>query len=642
MPITITLPDGSALQLETGATGATAARTIGRRLAEAAVAVRVDGELRDLSLPLPDGAAVEVVTGDSDAGRSLLRHSAAHVMAQAVVSLFPGAQYAIGPAIEDGFYYDFAVGRAFTPEDLEAIEARMAEIVAADQPFEREVVGKEAALRVFVAQPFKSEIIESVEESEGAAGVQVTLYRNRDFVDLCRGPHLPSTGKLAAFKLLRTAGAYWRGDEHRPQLQRIYGTAWESRAALDDYLHRLEEARRRDHRRLGAELDLFSFPTELGSGLAIWHPKGATIRALMEDYSRRTHEAHDYQLVASPHVARAELWEQSKHLSFYAENMYPLMELDGGDRYVLKPMNCPFHILIFQSRGRSYRELPLRLFELGTVYRYERSGVLHGLLRARGFTQDDSHIFCMESQLGEELQRLLDFSLMVLRDFGFETFEADLSTRPEKAVGRPDLWERATQALGDALDKAGLAYRVAEGEGAFYGPKIDLHVRDAIGRRWQVTTLQADFGQPENFHLEYATAGNTRERPVMIHRALFGSVERFLGVLLEHYAGALPAWLAPVQATVVPVADRHGAYAAEVAAALGAAGLRPEVDTADDTVGEKIRRALTQKHPAVIVVGDRDLAARTVGLRLRGADEERGIPLDEVVRRLGELCRAPR
>jgi len=425
-------------------------------------------------------------------------------------------------------------------------------------------------------------------------------------------------------------------------LQRIYGTAWETRAALDDYLHRLEEARRRDHRRLGAELDLFSFPNELGSGLAIWHPKGAMVRTLMEDYSRRTHLAHGYQLVASPHVARADLWRQSQHLSFYAENMYPLMELDDGDEYVLKPMNCPFHILIFQSRGRSYRELPLRLFELGTVYRYERSGVLHGLLRARGFTQDDSHIFCMESQLGEELQSLLDFSLMVLRDFGFETFEADLSTRPEKAVGRIELWDRATSALGDALGKAGLAYRVAEGEGAFYGPKIDLHVRDAIGRRWQVTTLQVDFGQPDNFHLEYASTGNTRERPVMIHRALFGSVERFLGVLLEHYAGALPGWLAPVQATIVPVADRHHDYAAVVATALGAAGVRAEVDVADDTVGEKIRRALTQKHPAVLVVGDRDVGAGTVGLRLRGGEEERGVTLEEVKRRLDDLCRAPR
>jgi len=642
MPITINLPDGSTRQLEPGATGAAAAAVVGRRLAEAAVAVRVDGQLSDLSTPLADGCSLEVITADSDAGRGVLRHSAAHIMAQAVLDLFPGAQYAIGPAIEDGFYYDFEVGRAFTPEDLEAIAARMAEIVAADQPFEREVVAKEAALEVFSGQVFKREIIESVEETEGAGGVEVSLYRNCDFVDLCRGPHLPSTGRLPAFKLLRTAGAYWRGDEHRPQLQRIYGTAWESRAALDDYLHRIEEARRRDHRRLGAELDLFSFPAELGSGLAVWHPKGATVRGLMEDYSRRTHLAHGYQLVASPHVARADLWRQSGHLSFYAETMYPLMELDDGDHYVLKPMNCPFHILIYQSRSRSYRELPLRLFELGTVYRYERSGVIHGLLRARGFTQDDSHIFCMESQLAEELQGLLDFSLMVLRDFGFETFEADLSTRPEKFVGRPDLWDRATQALGEALDNAGLAYRVAEGEGAFYGPKIDLHVRDAIGRRWQVTTLQVDFAQPDNFALEFATAANTRERPVMIHRALFGSVERFLGVLLEHYAGALPGWLAPVQATVVPVADRHHPYAAEVGSALEAEGRRVEVDLADDTVGEKIRRALTQKHLAVLVVGDKDLPARTVGLRLRGGAEERGVPLAEAARRVADLARPPR
>jgi len=642
MAINITLPDGSALRLESGATGATAARAIGRRLAEAAVAVRVNGELRDLARLLADGDAVEVVTVDSDTGRAVLRHSAAHIMAQAVLDLFPGAQYAIGPAIEDGFYYDFDIGRAFTPEDLEAIENRMAEIVAADQPFEREVMSTEAALEVFADQAFKREIIEAVEESEGAAGVEVSLYRNRGFVDLCRGPHLPSTGRLAAFKLLRTAGAYWRGDEHRPQLQRIYGTAWESREALDDYLHRLEEARRRDHRRLGVDLDLFSFPPELGSGLAIWHPKGATLRGLMEDYSRRVHQAHGYQLVASPHVARADLWQQSGHLGFYAETMYPLMELDDGDRYVLKPMNCPFHILIFSSRGRSYRELPMRLFELGTVYRYERSGVLHGLLRARGFTQDDSHIFCMESQIGEELAGLIDFSLMVLRDFGFETFEADLSTRPEKYVGRPELWDRATVALGEALDRASLAYRVAEGEGAFYGPKIDLHVRDAIGRRWQVTTLQVDFAQPDNFSLEYATADNTRERPVMIHRALFGSVERFLGVLLEHYAGALPGWLAPVQATIVPVADRHHGYAGEVAGALEAAGLRPEVDVADDTVGEKIRRALTHKHPAVLVVGDRDIAAGTVGLRLRGGEEERGVALADALERLEQHCRPPR
>jgi len=642
MPITITLPDGSSLHLAEGVTGREAAGAIGRRLAEAAVAVKVDGELRDLSTPLADGVSLEVVTADSDAGRHILRHSASHVMAQAVLGLFPGARYAIGPAIEDGFYYDFDIGRAFTPEDLEAIEARMTEIVAADQPFEREVVGKEEALSVFADQPFKREIIESADEAEVGEGLRVSLYRNRGFVDLCRGPHLPSTGKLAAFKLLRTAGAYWRGDEHRPQLQRIYGTAWESRAALDDYLHRLEEARRRDHRRLGPELDLFSFPPDLGSGLAIWHPKGALVRELMEDYSRRTHRTHGYQLVASPHIARAHLWETSGHLGFFAENMYPIMEADDGDRYVLKPMNCPFHILIYQSKGRSYRELPVRYFELGTVYRYERSGVLHGLLRARGFTQDDSHIFCMESQIGEELKSLLDFSLMVLRDFGFEEFEADLSTRPERFVGRPELWDRATVALGEALRAANLPYEVAEGEGAFYGPKIDLHVRDAIGRRWQLTTLQVDFAEPENFQLEYASAENTRERPVMIHRALFGAVERFFGVLLEHTAGALPGWLSPVQATVVPVADRHRDYAGAVAASLEAAGLRTEVDRADDTVGEKIRRAITQKHMSVIVVGDRDVAADTVGLRLRGEEEERGVALAEASRRLVELCRPPR
>ncbi len=642
MTINITLPDGSSLQLADGTTGGEAAAAIGPGLAEAAVAVRVDGELRDLSTPLADGVSVEVITADSETGRHILRHSAAHVMAQAVLGLFPGARYAIGPAIEDGFYYDFEVGRAFTPEDLEAIEGRMTEIVAADQPFQRETVTKEEALRVFADQPFKQEIIESVDESEVAGSQQLSLYRNHDFVDLCRGPHLPSTRRLPAFKLLRTAGAYWRGDERRPQLQRIYGTAWESPAALEEYLHRLEEARRRDHRRLGPELDLFSFPPELGSGLAIWHPKGATVRELMEDYSRRTHRAHGYELVVSPHIARAHLWETSGHLGFYAQTMYPIMELDDGDRYVLKPMNCPFHILVYQSKGRSYRELPLRFFELGTVYRYERSGVLHGLLRARGFTQDDSHIFCTESQIGQELKGLLEFSLMVLRDFGFDEFEADLSTRPEKFVGEVKLWDRATVALEEALKSSGLPYVVAEGEGAFYGPKIDLHVRDAIGRRWQLTTLQIDFALPANFGLEYATAENTRERPVMIHRALFGAVERFLGVLLEHSAGALPGWLCPVQATIVPVADRHSDYAAEVAASLEGRGLRVEVDAADETVGEKIRRAIIQKHPAVLVVGDRDVGVGTVGFRLRGADEERGVPLAEAALRLTEFCRAPR
>ncbi len=642
MAITLTLPDGASLEVPDGSTGLDAARAIGPRLADAAVAVTLDGVPYDLSRPLPGPGRFGVVTAASEQGRHVLRHSAAHVMAQAVLGLFEGATFAIGPAIEDGFYYDFDIGRPFTPEDLEAIEARMAEIVAADQPFEREELTKAEALEEFAAHPFKTEIIRSVEESEVAGGDVVSVYRNDRFVDLCRGPHLPSTGRLKAFKLLRTAGAYWRGDETKPQLQRIYGTAWESPAALEDHLHRVEEARKRDHRKVGVELDYYSFPDELGSGLIAWHPKGAITRMVMEDYSRRTHQSSGYSLVFTPHIARSHLWETSGHLSFYAENMYPVMYLEEDEGYVLKPMNCPGHILIYRSHARSYRELPMRLFELGTVYRYERSGVVHGLLRARGFTQDDSHIFCMESQIGAELQGLLDFVLMVLRDFGFETFEADLSTKPDKYVGEDALWERATEALRDALETAGLAYEVAEGEGAFYGPKIDIHVRDAIGRRWQISTLQVDFGQPANFELEYTSPDNTKERPVMIHRALMGSVERFFGVLMEHYAGALPGWLAPVQATIVPVADRHAPYADEVAGRMRAAGLRVEVDGSDETVGEKIRTAITHKHPAVVVVGDADVDAGTLGIRLRGEDERRGVPVAEAVDELVGLCAPPR
>ncbi|KAA3640314.1 MAG: threonine--tRNA ligase, partial [Armatimonadetes bacterium] len=504
------------------------------------------------------------------------------------------------------------------------------------------------AIAEFADHPFKVEIIQGVDADEGVDDTAVSTYRNDGFLDLCRGPHLPSTGRLKAFKLLRSAGAYWRGDESNPQLQRIYGTAWESKKALDEYLVRLEEAGKRDHRKLGAELDLFSFPSELGSGLAIWHPKGGILKTVIEDYSRRTHRNGGYDYVVSPHVAKAELWQTSGHAEFYAENMYPQMELDGSDdkdgqAYVVKPMNCPFHILVYKSSTRSYRELPMRLFELGTVYRYERSGVIHGLLRARGFTQDDSHIFTTEDQLAEELQNLLDFVLMVLRDFGFEEFEADLSTRPDKFVGNVDAWRRAEEYLAASLDNAGLDFQLAAGEGAFYGPKIDIHVKDAIGRRWQLSTIQVDFAQPENFELEYATADNTRERPVMIHRALLGSVERFVGVLTEHYAGAFPMWLSPVQATIIPVADRHNDYAASVVEQLSEAGIRAEVDTADDTVGDKIRKAITQKHPAVIVVGDNDVDNGTAGIRLRGDEhEERGVALDAVVARLVELAQPPR
>lgn len=648
MSLTITLPDGSSREYEDGVTGHDIASDIGSRLAKAAVAVTVDGAMYDIHRSLHADASVSIITENTEGGRHVIRHSAAHIMAQAVLDLFPGAKFAIGPAIEDGFYYDFEVARPFTPDDLESIEAKMAEIVAADQAFDRDELSIDDALKAFNDQPFKLEIIESVQGDEGVEGDSVSTYRNAEFLDLCRGPHLPSTGRLKSYKLMRSAGAYWRGDEKNPQLQRIYGTAWESKKALDAYLVRLEEAAKRDHRRLGAELDLFSFPPELGSGLAVWHPKGGILRRTIEDYSRRTHAAFGYEYVVTPHLAKAGLWETSGHLDFYREAMYPAMELDGGkdrpgQQYYVKPMNCPFHILIYKSRSRSYRELPLRLFELGTVYRYEMSGVIHGLMRARGFTQDDSHIFTTESQLADELQSLLDFVLMVLRDFGFEEFEAELATRPDKSVGDPILWARAEEYLAGTLHKAELSYELAPGDGAFYGPKIDIHIKDAIGRRWQLSTIQVDFAQPENFDLEFASSTNTRERPVMIHRALFGSVERFIGILTEHYAGAFPAWLSPVQVTVVPVADRHHEYAQEVAAALSQKGVRVEVDTADDTVGEKIRTAITQKHPVILVVGDSDVESGTVGLRLRGDNlEKRGVTLADATRQICEIVAEPR
>jgi threonyl-tRNA synthetase len=646
--VRITLPDGSEREFQDDVTGYDIASAIGPRLAKAAVAVTVDSAMYDLHRPITSDASVSIVTDSTEAGRHVMRHSAAHIMAQAVLELFPGSTFAIGPAIEDGFYYDFSVDRPFHPDDLVLIEAKMSEIVAEDQRFDRGELSIDQALDAFADHPFKVEIIHGVDSGEGIDDVGVSTYRNDQFIDLCKGPHLPSTGRLKAFKLMRSAGAYWRGDEKNPQLQRIYGTAWESQKALDEYLVRLEEAAKRDHRKIGAELDLFSFPSELGSGLAIWHPNGGILRKTIEDYSRRTHINGGYDYVVTPHVAKADLWQTSGHVDFYAEGMYPLMELDGsegkpGQAYYVKPMNCPFHILVYKSSIRSYRDLPMRLYELGTVYRYERSGVLHGLLRARGFTQDDSHIFTTEEDLASELQSLLDFVLMVLRDFGFEEFEADLSTRPDKYVGDVALWKKAEAYLAASLETAELPYQLAAGDGAFYGPKIDIHVKDAIGRRWQLSTIQVDFAQPENFELEYATAENSRQRPVMIHRALLGSVERFIGVLVEHYAGAFPMWLSPVQATIIPVADRHNEYAESVGVRLRDADIRVEVDTSTETVGEKIRRAITQKHPAVLVVGDNDVENGTVGFRLRGDDaEERGLALETATARLAERSAAPR
>jgi len=642
VPIEIRLPDGSVVEHPDGASGHDVALAIGDRLAKAAVAVKLDGELIDLLRPLPHGGSIEIVTETTDEGRSILRHSAAHVLAQAVLTLYDGATFAIGPPITDGFYYDFDIGRPFTPEDLEAIEAKMWELIEADQPFIREAMDQSKALELFSDHPFKKEIIETVEPSEVPDSERVTVYRNNGFVDLCRGPHVPSTGHLKAVKLLRSAGAYWRGDESNPQLQRIYGTAWESKKALEEHLERLEEAEKRDHRKLGPELDLFSFPKELGSGLSVWHAKGGMVRKLIEDHSRRLHEKYGFEFVFSPHLAKEALWDTSGHTGFYADSMYPAIEIDGGDSYRVKPMNCPFHVLIYKSRPRSYRELPLRLSELGGVYRYERSGVVHGMLRARGFTQDDSHTFCTRDQVADELGMHLDFVLEWLGAFGFTEFEADLSTRPEKYVGDLDLWALAEKRLTETLDASGLDYRVAEGEGAFYGPKIDVHVKDAIGRRWQMSTIQVDFSLPERFDITYAGSENAAERPVMIHCAKAGSIERFFGVLTEHYAGAFPTWLAPVQAQIVPVADRHVDYAWKVRERLSAAGLRVHVDESDETVGEKVRRALTQKTPAVLVVGDRDVENGTAGFRRYGSDDERrGAALDDIVSELAAEATPP-
>jgi threonyl-tRNA synthetase len=645
--ITVTLPDGSARELPEGSSALDLANSIGRGLAKSAVAAVVDGEEADLTRPLPDGGKVAIVTASTEEGRHVLRHSTAHVMAQAVTRLFPGAKYSIGPAIENGFYYDFELpgGATFSDEDLAAIEAEMREIVKADQRFVRSEMSPDEALELFADQPYKREIIERVRAAAAGgvgdeldagevSGDTVSAYRNTDeFVDMCVGPHVPSTGRLGHFKLQKVAGAYWRGNEKGPMLQRIYGTAWESKQALDDYLHRLEEAAKRDHRKLATELDLLSFPAELGGGLAVWHPKGAIVRKLMEDYSRQRHERGGYQFVYTPHLSNGKLFETSGHLGWYAEGMYPPMEMDNGT-YYMKPMNCPMHCLVFKSRQRSYRELPMRLFELGNVYRYERAGTLHGLMRIRGFTQDDSHIFCTPEQAPDEIGSLLDFVLSVLRAFGFDEFSFKLSTKdPNKYVGTDEGWETATAALRRALERHGLESSVKEGDAAFYGPKIDIDVRDAIGRSWQLSTIQYDFNMNERFELEYVGADNNRHRPIMLHRALFGSVERFFGVLLEHYAGNFPTWLAPLQVRVLPVATAHEEYAKVVADRIHAAGGRVDVVHADDQLGKRIRASKLEKIPYILVVGDDDVAANTVGVNPRGGDVERGVDLDVFISR---------
>jgi threonyl-tRNA synthetase len=621
------------------------------------IAARVNGELRDLASPLGDGDRVEPVVIDSPDGLNILRHSTAHVLAQAVQDIFPEAKLGIGPPIENGFYYDFDVSTAFGPEDLKSIEQKMRQIVKQGQLFSRRVVTDEEARQELAGEPYKLELIglkgtvaggpsetgyvEAGYGDSGEAvevgGAELTIYDNLNpstgelcWKDLCRGPHLPSTRHIPAFKLMRTGGAYWRGSEQNPQLQRIYGTAWPSRQAQDDFLALLAEAEKRDHRKLGAELDLFSFPTEIGSGLPVFHPKGGIVRKALEDYSRQRHEQAGYDFVYTPHITKSNLFETSGHLQWYAEGMYPPMEMEGA-KYYPKPMNCPMHILIYASRGRSYRELPVRLFEFGTVYRYEKSGVVHGLTRARGFTQDDSHIFCTPEQLQDELASLLDFVVNLLRDYGLTEFEAELSTRPEKFVGEIADWDKAEAALKYALDSSGLPYVIAEGEGAFYAPKIDVHVKDAIGRRWQLSTLQVDLQMPVRFGLEYQAADGSRQRPYMIHRALFGSIERFFGILTEHYAGAFPPWLAPVQVVGIPISDAHVPYLEQVAASLREHGVRVEVDSSDDRMQKKIRTAQRQKVPYMLLAGDDDVAAGAVSFRYRNGEQKNGVPVVDAI-----------
>jgi threonyl-tRNA synthetase len=603
------------------------------------------GQLRDLTWPLADGDRVDPVPLDSPDGLMILRHSTAHVLAQAVQQLFPEARLGIGPPVENGFYYDFDVPTPFGPDDLKAIEQRMRQLVKQGQRFGRRVVTDEQAKAELRDEPYKLELIglkgaAADEETVEVGGGELTIYDNTDprsgelcWKDLCRGPHLPTTRQIPAFKLLRSGGAYWRGSEKNPQLQRIYGTAWPSREAQDHYLEMLAEAERRDHRKLGTELDLFSFPTEIGSGLAVFHPKGGTVRRVMEDYSRQRHEAAGYEFVNTPHITKEELFQISGHLQWFGENIFPPMEFEGA-RYYLKPMNCPFHILIYRSRGRSYRELPLRLFEFGTVYRYEKSGVVHGLTRVRGLTMDDSHIFCAREQASAELKRLLSFVLDLLRDYGLSDFYLELSTRDdekEKFVGSGEDWAQATADLAEAARESGLELVADPGGAAFYGPKISVQAKDAIGRTWQLSTIQVDFQLPKRFGLEYQAADGTRQQPIMIHRALFGSIERFFGILVEHYAGAFPPWLAPVQVAGIPITEAHVGYLEGVAEQLRERGIRVQVDTSDDRMQKKIRNAQRQKVPYMLLAGDDDVAAGAVSFRYRSGEQNNGVPVSDAI-----------
>ena len=625
-PIHISFPDGTSRQVPSGMTVGEVLRGDRPSLARDILAAKVNGVPVDLSAVLTENAVVEPLTFASPEGREVYRHSSTHIMAQAVKEVFPSVQVTIGPALEEGFYYDFAFERPFTPEDLEKIEARALEIIKADRPFTRMDMPRQQGVGFFKerGEAYKVEIIEHFDDP------MVSLYDQGGFIDLCRGPHLPSTGRVGAFKLLSTGGAYWRGDERNPMLQRIYGTSFPTKAELDAHLAKLEEIKRRDHRKLGKELDLITIQDEVGPGLVLWHPKGALVRLLIENFWREQHLKQGYELVYSPHVARLDLWKTSGHVDYYRENMFVPMNVEGSE-YQLKPMNCPFHIMIYKSHLRSYRDLPIRYGELGTVYRYERTGVLHGLLRVRGFTQDDAHLFCRPDQIEHEVSRVLDFTFFMLKTFGFSEFEVYVSTRPDKAVGSPEKWAQATGALEAALKGRGVAYQIDPGEGVFYGPKIDIKIKDVLGRAWQCSTVQVDFNNPERFDLSYTGEDGKAHQPIMIHRALLGSIERFFGILVEHYAGAFPTWLAPVQAKILPITDKQRDYADSILARLRSSGARAEIDGRNEKIGFKIREAEKAKIPYMVVVGDREMESGTVSVRGRSGSNLGTMPVEGMV-----------
>ena len=629
MNIEITLPDESVRTYEKAITGEEIAFDIGPKLGKDAVAIEINRKLYDTSYVITESASIKILTKKDIRSLSILRHSSAHLLAQAVLNLYPGTLYGVGPDIEDGFYYDFLFKENISDADLPKIEKEMLKLSKANQLFVKSIQKKPDAMDLFKNQQFKMELIDSADESEGVEDSEVSLYSNNEFIDLCRGPHVPNTGFIKHFKLTRLGGAYWRGDENNSQLQRIYGTSWFNKEDLEQYLTRRVEAEKRDHRKLGKQLELFTTADELGPGQFLWKPNGALLRNTIENYSKKAHINNGYDFVNTPHIGRSVLWETSGHLEHYEEGMYPpLQSKDNDDKYYLKPMNCPFHILIYKSELRSYKELPIRLFELGSVYRFEKTGVLHGLLRARGFTQDDAHIFCTFDQINTEVNNLLRFSIALLKSFGFKNIEADLSTKPNKAIGKDEDWNIATRSLEIALEDEGIDFVTAEGEGAFYGPKIDLHVKDAIGRRWQLSTIQIDFAQPDNFDLEYVSTKNSKDRPVMIHRALLGSIERFTGILIEHYAGEFPSWLAPTQLKILTIGDVSD-YVKNITAKLS--GVRFEIDDRNIRLGEKIHDAKKHNIPLTLIIGEKDLSNNTGSLNILNSESKNNLDIESLV-----------